>query len=102
MDDHFHMPQVRGRLTEGRMLADLTWLRVGGPADWLFQPADVADLADFRATYGSIGAVVVFLMWIYVAAYAVFFGAALATEAEIEINEREARLQAQAERAAAD
>ncbi|MBA4801908.1 MULTISPECIES: YihY/virulence factor BrkB family protein [Euryhalocaulis] len=62
----------------------------------------VADLADFRATYGSIGAVVVFLMWIYVAAYAVFFGAALATEAEIEINEREARLQAQAERAAAD
>ena len=62
----------------------------------------VADLADFRATYGSIGAVVVFLMWIYVAAYAVFFGAALATEAEIEINEREARLQAQAERAGAD
>ena len=47
MDDHFHMPQGRGRLTEGRMLADLTWLRVGGPADWLFQPADVADLADF-------------------------------------------------------
>ena len=64
-------------------------------------PDDVF-LADFRATYGSIGAVVVFLMWIYVAAYAVFFGAALATEAEIEINEREARLQAQAERAAAD
>ncbi|WP_323765281.1 UDP-N-acetylmuramate dehydrogenase [Marinovum sp.] len=47
MDDHFHMPQVRGRLTEGRALADLTWLRVGGPADWLFQPADTADLADF-------------------------------------------------------
>src|SRR5690606_8030066 len=29
------------------VLADLTWLRVGGPADWLFQPADEADLADF-------------------------------------------------------
>ena len=28
-------------------MADLTWLRVGGPADWLFQPADEADLADF-------------------------------------------------------
>jgi len=28
-------------------LADLTWLRVGGPADWLFQPADEADLAAF-------------------------------------------------------
>ncbi len=29
------------------MLADLTWLRVGGPADWLFQPADLEDLAAF-------------------------------------------------------
>jgi UDP-N-acetylmuramate dehydrogenase len=30
-------------------LADLTWLRVGGPADWLVQPADVDDLAAFLA-----------------------------------------------------
>lgn len=42
-------PPVRGRLTEGRALADLTWLRVGGAADVLFQPADEADLADFLA-----------------------------------------------------
>lgn len=28
-------------------LSELTWLRVGGPADWLFQPADIDDLADF-------------------------------------------------------
>lgn len=41
------MPQVRGRLTPQRPLSDLTWLRVGGPADWLFQPADVDDLAHF-------------------------------------------------------
>lgn len=41
------MPEVRGKLTQGRVLADLTWLRVGGPADWLFQPADPRDLADF-------------------------------------------------------
>jgi UDP-N-acetylmuramate dehydrogenase len=40
---------VRGTLTPGRPLADLTWLRVGGPADWLFQPADEADLAAFLA-----------------------------------------------------
>lgn len=40
-------PEVRGRLNEKRMLADLTWLRVGGPADWLFQPADLDDLAAF-------------------------------------------------------
>ncbi|MCP1169181.1 UDP-N-acetylmuramate dehydrogenase [Limimaricola litoreus] len=41
------LPSVRGRLTPDRALADLTWLRVGGPADWLFQPADREDLADF-------------------------------------------------------
>ncbi|ABN75897.1 UDP-N-acetylmuramate dehydrogenase [Cereibacter sphaeroides] len=41
------MPPVRGTLTQGRILADLTWLRVGGPADWLFQPADEADLVQF-------------------------------------------------------
>ncbi|MFA7432866.1 MAG: UDP-N-acetylmuramate dehydrogenase [Gemmobacter sp.] len=39
----------RGVLTANRPLADLTWLRVGGPADWLFQPADEADLAGFLA-----------------------------------------------------
>ena len=40
---------IRGRLTPDRTLADLTWLRVGGPADWLFQPADTDDLAAFLA-----------------------------------------------------
>ena len=41
------MPVPRGTLTANQPLADLTWLRVGGPADWLFQPADEADLAEF-------------------------------------------------------
>lgn len=41
------LPDVRGTLTVGRPLADLTWLRVGGPADVFFQPADVSDLAHF-------------------------------------------------------
>ena len=55
MTDTITMPQVRGRLSEGRSLADLTWLRVGGPADWLFQPADAQDLADFlRALPGDV------------------------------------------------
>ena len=43
------LPPVRGTLTPQRHLADLTWLRVGGPADWLFQPADETDLAAFLA-----------------------------------------------------
>ena len=43
------LPTPRGTLTPGRPLSDLTWLRVGGPADWLFQPADEDDLAGFLA-----------------------------------------------------
>jgi len=41
------LPQTRGKLTPQRPLSDLTWLRVGGPAQWLFQPADADDLAAF-------------------------------------------------------
>lgn len=43
------LPPVRGTLTPNRPLADLTWLRVGGPADWLFRPADPDDLSAFLA-----------------------------------------------------
>lgn len=41
------LPTPRGRLTPNRPLNDLTWLRVGGPADYLFQPADAEDLTAF-------------------------------------------------------
>ncbi|MEQ6248419.1 UDP-N-acetylmuramate dehydrogenase [Sulfitobacter sp. HNIBRBA3233] len=41
------LPEVRGRLTPNRSLSELTWLRVGGPADVLFQPADIEDLQSF-------------------------------------------------------
>ncbi len=41
------LPAPRGRLTSERPLSDLTWLRVGGPAEWFFQPADEVDLAAF-------------------------------------------------------
>ena len=37
----------RGALTPNRLLSELTWLRVGGPADLVFQPADADDLAAF-------------------------------------------------------
>lgn len=43
------LPDVRGTLTLDRPLDSLTWLRVGGPADVLFQPADADDLAAFLA-----------------------------------------------------
>ena len=41
------MPTPRGKLTPKRPLSELTWLRVGGPADYLFQPADLEDLQSF-------------------------------------------------------
>lgn len=43
------LPEVRGALTPNRDLSDLTWMRAGGPADVLFQPADEDDLATFLA-----------------------------------------------------
>jgi UDP-N-acetylmuramate dehydrogenase len=41
------MPDVRGRLLANQSLAELTWFRVGGPAQLLFMPDDEADLAYF-------------------------------------------------------
>jgi UDP-N-acetylmuramate dehydrogenase len=43
------MPELRGRLLANQSLAELTWFRVGGPAQVLFTPADEADLAYFLA-----------------------------------------------------
>ncbi|GIK81488.1 MAG: UDP-N-acetylmuramate dehydrogenase [Pseudorhodoplanes sp.] len=41
------MPALRGRLLANQPLADLTWFRVGGPAQVLFMPEDENDLAYF-------------------------------------------------------
>ncbi len=43
------MPKLRGRLLANQPLKDLTWFRVGGPAQLLFMPEDEADLAYFLA-----------------------------------------------------
>ncbi len=39
--------QIRGRLSSDQTLSEITWFRVGGPAQLLFMPADEADLAFF-------------------------------------------------------
>ena len=41
------MPAVRGKLTANAPLAPLVWFKSGGTAEWLFEPADEADLVDF-------------------------------------------------------
>jgi len=43
------MPALRGRLIANQPLAELTWFRVGGPAQALFTPSDEDDLAYFLA-----------------------------------------------------
>jgi UDP-N-acetylmuramate dehydrogenase len=43
------LPAVRGRLTADAPLANVTWFRVGGPAEVMFKPADAADLGEFLA-----------------------------------------------------
>lgn len=49
------LPPVRGRTTENAPLANITWFRVGGPAEIMFRPADREDLVAFiRAKPGDI------------------------------------------------
>ena len=54
----------------------------------------VEQVAHLGATYGSVAAVVVFLIWLSWSVNAVFFGGAFATEIEIVLRERERRLPA--------
>lgn len=41
------LPRVRGKLEAHAPLASQSWFRVGGPAEILFRPADIEDLAGF-------------------------------------------------------
>jgi len=41
------LPNLRGRLKLDAPLSEITWFRVGGPAQYLFTPADEEDLAYF-------------------------------------------------------
>jgi UDP-N-acetylmuramate dehydrogenase len=43
------MPELRGRVLANQSLAELTWFRVGGPAQLLFMPEDEPDLSYFLA-----------------------------------------------------
>ena len=47
MSDLATMPRVRGKLTPNAPLAPLVWFKSGGNAEWLFEPKDADDLAEF-------------------------------------------------------
>ena len=47
------LPKLRGRLLPNQSLAELTWFRVGGPAQIMFMPEDESDLSYFLANLPS-------------------------------------------------
>lgn len=73
-----HRADARWRwLTLGSVLAMMLWLAAS-----LGFGLYVARFGSYQTTYGSLGAVVVLLMWLYVSAYAVLLGGLVNAEAE--------------------
>jgi membrane protein len=64
-------------LAPGSLLATLLWIAVSFGFSLY-----VAYISDYNATYGSLSAIVVFLMWLYLSAYGVLLGALVNAEIE--------------------
>lgn len=64
-------------LVPGALCATLVWLLISFGFSFY-----VAYVSDYNATYGSLSAIVVFLMWLFLSAYGVLFGALLNAEIE--------------------
>ena len=64
-------------LTPGALVATLLWL-----SSSLLFSFYVANFGSYNKTFGSIGAVVVLLLWFYISAYAVCIGAEINSELE--------------------
>lgn len=64
-------------LTPGSVLATLLWVAISFGFSLY-----VAYISDYNATYGSLSAIVVFLMWLYLSAYGVLLGGLLNAEIE--------------------
>lgn len=64
-------------LMPGSVLATLLWIAVSFGFSLY-----VAYVSDYNATYGSLSAIVVFLMWLYLSAYGVLLGALINAEIE--------------------
>jgi membrane protein len=64
-------------ITPGSLFAALTWLLL----TWAFG-IYVSRFTNYNASYGSLGAVVALLTWMYLSAYAFIFGAELNSEIE--------------------
>ena len=73
-------------ITPGSVLATLVWLLL--TAGFGFY---VANFGNYNATYGSLGAVIAFLTWLYLTAYIILLGAELNAILEIDGAERPRR-----------
>jgi membrane protein len=73
-------------ITPGSGLATLVWL-VATLGFGLY----VSNFGNYNATYGSLGAVIVFLTWLYLTAYIVLLGAELNAIIEIKVGQDEVR-----------
>jgi membrane protein len=67
-------------LAPGALLATLLWLVISFGFSFY-----VATISDYNATYGSLSAVVVFLMWLFLSAYGILAGALLNAEIERQV-----------------
>lgn len=67
-------------LAPGSLLSTLLWIIVSFGFSLY-----VAYVSDYNATYGSLSAIVVFLMWLFLSAYGVLLGALLNAEIERQI-----------------
>jgi membrane protein len=72
-------------ITPGSGLATLAWLAATAGFGLY-----VSNFGNYNATYGSLGAVIVFLTWLYLSAYIVLLGAELNSEIERRAAEAEA------------
>lgn len=77
------------RYAPDRRAAKWRWLSVGSVLSTLLWVAItlgfgfyVTDISDYNATYGSLAAVVIFLMWLFLSAYAVLIGGEVNAEME--------------------
>lgn len=66
-------------LTPGAILATALWLLAS--AGFSFY---VANFASYNETYGTLGGVIILLMWLYISAYVVLLGAELNAELELQ------------------
>jgi membrane protein len=64
-------------LAPGALVATLLWIAISFGFSFY-----VAYVSDYNATYGSLSAIVVFLMWLFLSAYGVLGGALLNAEIE--------------------